>query len=104
MIETKSIYLEGLKKNIQQKKGSFNRETRNFNFSIKDATDWAVDNVYKYIPHSQLMADGGETNAWLTEHTVEKIIQTLKSDFNVTENDILLDAGCSYNIFGIHAA
>ena len=73
----------------------------------KDPLDIAVNAVYTKIRTqvtTQVGADGGQTNCEITRHSMEKIIASMAEDFNIGENDVVVDAGCAYQVAMAHVA
>ena len=67
----------------------------------------ATRNVYTYIRSTisqNLSADGGDTNAELTEHTAKLLVDTLCAIGALHQDSVFMDGGCAYNVFCSHIA
>jgi hypothetical protein len=71
------------------------------------AVDRAVRNVYTYIRSTvskHLSADGGDTNAEITESSAERLIKMLIDAGFLHELSVFFDGGCAYNVLAAHIA
>ena len=67
----------------------------------------AVKNVYRYVrsaTSSRLCADGGDTNAEITQHSANFAIEGMVNDGILAQEDVFFDGGCAYNVFASHVA
>lgn len=80
---------------------------RNIERMNQSPKDLAIRNVYRYIRSKNskdLMADGGDTNAELTENSVNRYCDWLVAAIGLNADSVGFDGGCSYNVFCSHVA
>jgi len=66
-----------------------------------------IHNVYHYVRSTAsqtLGADGGDTNAEITEHTATQLCKVLSEMEVLNEASVFMDGGCAYNVFASHVA
>jgi hypothetical protein len=83
------------------------KSSKSLQYQSRSPQDRAIRNVYTYIRSSfskQLSADGGDTNAEITESSVENLVIMLIEAGYLNALSVLFDGGCSYNVFAAHIA
>lgn len=76
-------------------------------YLAQDAKARAIRNVYSYVRSStsqSLSADGGDTNAELTQGSAQQLIEYLIKADILHEHDVFMDGGAAYNTFASHVA
>lgn len=66
-----------------------------------------IHNVYNYIRTATTKAcsaDGGDINAELTKGSIDALVTWLRQEGLLSENAVLMDGGCAYNLFASHVA
>jgi hypothetical protein len=106
----KQVALTRLQDEIAEMKAKRNvaeKSLKSLQYQTRSPQDRAIRNVYTYIRSTfskQLSADGGDTNAEITEASVEKLVIMLIDAGYLNEYSVLFDGGCSYNVFAAHIA
>ena len=63
----------------------------------------AVNGYFQCSINTSLLADGGDIYAELSLVSINKVLKMIKTEVGISEDNILVDGGCSYNFMMAHS-